>query len=143
MSKTTKATGNRAGFAGVGAVRQSSGSLPIYICNECGADVVWAESKRTGRKYLVTVSVGYKGQRFYVGANVHSDDLTSPGTKTYWEVLEEDGREATAEGFVGTFVPVWAYSMRQRGVSQEDIDAYAERLAARVARGELTEEEIR
>jgi hypothetical protein len=58
-------------FAGQGAVRQHGGSLPVYRCNACGREVVWCESKRTGRHYLVNVSRGYMDQRFYVGSNVH------------------------------------------------------------------------
>jgi hypothetical protein len=58
-------------FASVGAVRQSGGSLPIYICNGCGDEVVWATSQRTGRKYLARVHHGYLGQRFYVAASLH------------------------------------------------------------------------
>lgn len=69
MARTHRSPDNT--FAGVGAVHQTGGSLPIYICNECGRDVVWAESKRTGRKYLANVSRGYLGQRFYIAANVH------------------------------------------------------------------------
>ena len=58
-------------YASTGAVRQHSGSLPIYVCNGCLGDVVWCESKRTGRKYLVNVSRNYNGARFYVGSNLH------------------------------------------------------------------------
>ncbi len=58
-------------FATGGAVRQSGGSLPIYTCNACQGEVVWATSTRTGRKYLVNVSRGYNGNRFYIGSNVH------------------------------------------------------------------------
>lgn len=58
-------------YAGPGAVRQHGGKLPIYVCNTCGMDVVWVESKTTGRKYLVTISHGANGHRFYIGANVH------------------------------------------------------------------------
>lgn len=54
-----------------GAVNQHDGKLPIYVCNACGMDVVWATSKRTGRKYLVNISHGANGFRFYIGANIH------------------------------------------------------------------------
>lgn len=57
-------------FIGEGAVRQD-GPLPGYICNACGEEVVWATSSRTGRKYLVNVSRGYHGQRFYIKRDVH------------------------------------------------------------------------
>jgi hypothetical protein len=77
MTTSTTTTGPRTrrspdgGFASVGAVHQTAGSLPVYICNACGREVVWAESKRTGRKYLANVSRGYHDQRFYIGARVH------------------------------------------------------------------------
>lgn len=68
MSKTTRIPGK---FASPGAVNQHGGSLPLYRCNTCKREVVWAESKRTGRRYLVNASEGYHGQRFYVGADIH------------------------------------------------------------------------
>lgn len=58
-------------FAGGGAVNQHDGKLPIYVCNDCGREVVWATSNRTGRKYLANISHGANGFRFYIGANVH------------------------------------------------------------------------
>lgn len=61
-------------YASVGAVVQANGSLPVYRCNGCGAEVVWAESKRTGRKYLVSVSYGQNRNRYYRGDNVHPRD---------------------------------------------------------------------
>jgi hypothetical protein len=60
------------GYASAGAAHQNGGPLPIYICNTCQTPVVWCESKRTGRKYLVNVSHGYLDQRFYRGNNVHN-----------------------------------------------------------------------
>jgi hypothetical protein len=71
-STATSKTRRGTGYATTGAVRQTSGDLPVYICNACSAEVVWATSKRTGRKYLVNVSHGFHGQRFYVGADVHT-----------------------------------------------------------------------
>jgi hypothetical protein len=58
-------------FISPGAVAQHDGLLPGYICNGCGSEVVWCSSKRTGKKYLVNVSHGLSGARFYVGRNVH------------------------------------------------------------------------
>ena len=57
-------------WIGTGAVRQHEGKLPLYLCNTCGAEVVWVEGK-TGRKYLANVSHGYNDARFYIGANIH------------------------------------------------------------------------
>lgn len=59
------------GYATVGAVRQSGGSLPVYCCNTCNQEVVWATSQRTGRKYLCNVSYGYHHNRYYIGADLH------------------------------------------------------------------------
>lgn len=64
-------------YASTGAVNQVGGKLPIYVCNDCGRDVVWAESRKTGRKYLANVSRGYSGARFYIAANLHRCD--APG----------------------------------------------------------------
>jgi hypothetical protein len=69
MARTTRSIDGA--FAGVGAVHQTGGSLPIYTCNTCQHEVVWAESKRTGRKYLANVHRGYQGARFYVAASIH------------------------------------------------------------------------
>jgi hypothetical protein len=73
---TTATTRTRrgSGFASPGAVKAQGETLPVYICNRCGREVVWAESKRTGRRYLVSVSRGYNNQRYYVGADLHSDE---------------------------------------------------------------------
>jgi hypothetical protein len=58
-------------YAGTGAVRQHDGTLPIYICNTCGREVVWATSAKTGRKYLANIARGHLDQRFYIAASLH------------------------------------------------------------------------
>jgi hypothetical protein len=68
-SKTRRSPENV--WIGTGAVRQHDGELPLYICNACGSEVVWATSQRTGRSYLAAVSHGYNGARYYVAANLH------------------------------------------------------------------------
>jgi hypothetical protein len=73
MSRTTRTEG----FAGTGAAYQNGGSLPIYRCNDCGADVVWAKSARTGKPYLVNVSRGYHDQRYYRGDALHPRDCAA------------------------------------------------------------------
>lgn len=75
--ETTARTTRGEGYAGPGAVKGQGAALPVYFCNRCKREVVWAESKRTGRKYLVTVSAGRAGQRFYIGSNVHTDEVCS------------------------------------------------------------------
>lgn len=62
-----------------GAVAQD-GKLPAYLCNTCGADVVWATSNRTGRKYLANVYRNRNGARFYVKHQPHNcapEEMTS------------------------------------------------------------------
>lgn len=71
MTKTQRIPG---AFAGTGAAHQHEGSLPVYRCNACGDEVVWCQSRRTERRYLVNVSTNYKGARFYMGHNLHPKD---------------------------------------------------------------------
>lgn len=70
--RTVKVTdqSGRPVWVGDGAVDQG-GSVKLYRCTTCNDEVVWAKSSRTGRHYLVNVSVGYRGQRFYMKHNVH------------------------------------------------------------------------
>lgn len=63
-------------FASAGAVNQE-GNLPLYTCNKCHAKVVWATSKKTGRKYLVTC---YRKNSdyvtyFYIKNSIHTDEV--------------------------------------------------------------------
>ena len=58
-------------YASPGAVSQRGGSLKVCNCATCGNEIVFPTSARTGRRYPAEVSTGYRGQRFYVGANVH------------------------------------------------------------------------
>jgi hypothetical protein len=81
-------------YAGQGAVRQTAGTLKVYVCNACGTEVVWAESKRTGRRYLVNVSKGYLGQRYYVGANVHKCEEILARRAAEESARIEDARKA-------------------------------------------------
>lgn len=63
-------------YASPGAVNQKGGLLPIRRCQTCGDDIVFCKSARTGKSYPVSVSRGYVGQRFYIGANVHRCEAT-------------------------------------------------------------------
>lgn len=65
-----------------GAVSQD-GKLPLYICNTCGHEVVWATSRKTGRKYLVNVYKGQSGARFYVKHRPHNCKTEAPRIKTW------------------------------------------------------------
>lgn len=88
MARTTRKPNE---FAGPGANAQE-GTLPLYRCNTCGADVVWATSARTGRKYLADVKTGQAGQRYYVKASAHECD--NPARREAREAVE---RQMAAE----------------------------------------------
>lgn len=77
-------------YAGTGAVHQHDGKLPIYICNECEREVVWATSTRTGRKYLANVGRGQNGARFYIAARVHQCPGITDGAVA---AIAEDARQ--------------------------------------------------
>lgn len=66
MARTTAVLSdhNRPIYVGEGAVAQQ-GNRKLYECNDCHREVVWLESKRTGKMYLADV---YKGNvaRYYV-----------------------------------------------------------------------------
>jgi hypothetical protein len=57
-------------FASDGGVSQE-GMLPIRRCKFCDAEIVWATSKRTGKRYPVQVQHGHLSQRFYAKHIVH------------------------------------------------------------------------
>lgn len=62
-------TQGRCLWIGDGAIAQDD-KLQLYVCNTCGGEVVWATSKRTGRKYLVDVCRG-EVSRYYRKDLVH------------------------------------------------------------------------
>jgi hypothetical protein len=74
-------------FVGEGAVRQD-GTLPMYVCNTCNGEVVWATSARTGRKYLVNVRRGHLDQSFYMKHDTHT---CTPETTVFAVLLTEMG----------------------------------------------------
>ena len=57
-------------WASDGAVNQG-GSKQVKLCNKCNAEIVFCQSKKSGKWYPVNVSRGYHDQRFYMGHNVH------------------------------------------------------------------------
>ncbi len=67
--KVTDADGTPV-FAGPGANSQD-GRLAVHQCLACESEVVWATSRRTGKRYLCDVGRGYMDQRFYVKASAH------------------------------------------------------------------------
>lgn len=70
-------TTERVRYASQGAVRQNGGSLPIRYCRTCHREIVWCESKRTGKSYPVNVTYGYNHNAFYIGANIHRCEDTA------------------------------------------------------------------
>lgn len=54
-----------------GGANTQDGSKALHRCEECGGEVVWVKSTRTGRHYPADVSRGYNDQRYYVKANPH------------------------------------------------------------------------
>lgn len=87
-------------WANGGAVAQHDGKLPIYICNDCGREVVWATSARTGRKYLANISRGANGFRFYIGANIHQCSSGQPtGMALDFEIVREIENAEQYEAF--------------------------------------------
>lgn len=56
--------------AGQGSVGQS-GDKPVYLCDKCGALVVWVKSNRTDKWYLADAVTGASGSLYYVGSAVH------------------------------------------------------------------------
>ena len=94
---STARTRRGQGYAGPG--RATGPDLPIYICNTCHADVVWAESQRTGRKYLVTVSRKRSGNQYYMANNLHSSEYCASVVAKIQELAEYDAKiKTTTEG---------------------------------------------
>lgn len=60
-------------YAHGGAVQQD-GPLAICLCKTCGREIVFATSKRTGKKYPVCVSYGRRNQAMYVKCDIHKCD---------------------------------------------------------------------
>lgn len=93
------------GFAGTGATAQHGGTLPVYVCTRCGKEVVWATSRRTGRKYLANVSHGYLDQRYYVGSSLHSDaycqDLQDRAAQERTRLARQDAARGLADVMLG------------------------------------------
>lgn len=93
-ARTPRTRRNERGtYADGGAVNQD-GNLPIYDCTTCGHEVVWATSARTGRKYLVNVSHGAQGSRFYMKHNVHPRDCAEHKTTAADDFAAWEARQA-------------------------------------------------
>ena len=73
-------------YVSEGAVRQQ-GSKKLYECNTCHREVVWLESKRTGKVYLASV---WRGQvsRYYVSQpHVCKAPEPQPASDPYTDAL--------------------------------------------------------
>lgn len=57
-------TNRKITYASNGAVSQE-GSLPVVTCRRCGMDIVWVESRKTGKKYPVNVSNYHRSDALY------------------------------------------------------------------------------
>ena len=115
-------------WIGPGGVRQTGGSLPLYICNGCGREVVWAESRTTGRKYLANVFTGsgvYR-TRYYIGASLHT--VESCEAIVARRIEEDLDREIAAADAFAAWTTLRAVSAaRDRGDEAEVKRLLAER----------------
>jgi hypothetical protein len=59
-------------YAREGAIRQD-GPLPITACKSCGCPIVWATSRKNGKRYPVSVA-GWEDV-YYVKSNLHSREV--------------------------------------------------------------------
>jgi hypothetical protein len=95
MSRTTAIIENGHNvYASTGAVGQHGGKLKIMECNECHRQVVWVESKRTGRFYLCNVreSNGDLRWRYYRGDDVHDCEKEKAYSAKIQAQIEEQMR---------------------------------------------------
>lgn len=101
MDMETNQPRTRRGLGYAGPGRATGHDLPIYICNTCHADVVWCESKRTGRKYLVTVSRKRSGNLYYMANNLHTNEYCAGVVAKIKELAEHDAQlKNTSTGYV-------------------------------------------
>ena len=64
-------------------------------------NVVWAESKRTGRKYLVTVSRKRSGNDYYMANFLHTNEYCAEQAAKIAELAAHDAhRKNTSTGYV-------------------------------------------
>lgn len=100
-------------YATDGCVTQE-GKLKIMVCR-CGAQVVWATSARTGRKYRVNISRGHLGQRFYRKNNVHRCEEHVQDVQKLQNVLARNEASriiGTAETVYETVIECQPHNMR-------------------------------
>lgn len=124
LIKVTDANGTQIS-AGPGANAQD-GALPVHQCLACESEVVWAESRRTGKRYLCDVYRGYMDQRFYVKASAHfatCEAVRSEKAEQRRALAAADAREA-AESFercdTDGFLSQWAKGLTSR---QRELEA--------------------
>ena len=95
MARTTAVVENGYNiYASPGAVAQHGGKLKIYVCNECGLQVVWVESKKKpGKFYLANVRRGQSGGRFYMGHDLHKCEEEKARLDKYVALIEGSEEE--------------------------------------------------
>jgi len=79
---------NTTRYASSGAVNQNGGTLPIRKCKTCGHEIVWCESRKTGKSYPVDVRYSRSGRApYYMGNDIHKcrDEVT------VWAIITNAG----------------------------------------------------
>lgn len=90
-----------------GAVRgHSGGDTNLYLCNTCHGDVVWATSKRTGRKYLCNARSAYNGSWFFMGNDLHKCDEVLAQRKAADKVAAQVQADLQAEALKNAYATV-------------------------------------
>jgi hypothetical protein len=121
-------------WIGTGAVRQHDGKLPLYICNTCGSDVVWATAKATGRAYLVNVHGSYNGARYYVASSLHDCAPALKRRAEYRERDEEIARKPERDAHYAYLFMLMDEHDEKGHASPEPMCHFCERAAAKAAK---------
>jgi hypothetical protein len=96
-------------FASSGAVSQE-GKLPVAYCRHCGTEVVWVESRKTGKKYPVNVHHFHDSDALYYRKD-HLHQCTDEQRQSYIarqaeEAIERQDRIAAGEIVKGAMVEI-------------------------------------
>jgi len=113
-------TTNTTRYASSGAVNQNGGTLPIRKCKTCGHEIVWCESRKTGKSYPVDVRYSRSGRApYYMGNDIHK---CRPEV-TVWAVLANvNGKGIVfARSTVEAEVTAWLGKIEMLVATGEDI----------------------
>jgi len=91
---------NTTKYASEGAVRQD-GLLPVAECKNCHSQIVWATSKRTGKKYPVNTFRGQGGRLFYIKRAAHTHEECARRAEAFHAYKEQ----LVAEEFARNQIP--------------------------------------